>query len=102
MALILATVDTATARHLLLCAAPQQELIGTGYGEIGMGAWLRAWALVDPVHALDLLEEQARKPASPEIAEREQSVLELLTLPPAERPRFLMERIGPFWFPGEE
>ena len=58
MALFLALVDPPLAKQLLESVDSSHDAIGTGGTGVGSGEWLRAWALVDPPHAVKLFERE--------------------------------------------
>ena len=129
VARLLALVDAATARELLISIEPHVRLLGDDDGSagrggltpmggrgrrtsnsvmnIGRGEWLQAWALVD-------LQEAERR-CDEELANLKQQsnietanigllpLAELLVIPPAERERYMLRSIDPrYWFPGDD
>jgi hypothetical protein len=57
-ALFLALVDRPLAKEMLQAVEPNSEAIGSGCCGIGIRDWLKAWALVDPPHTVELVERQ--------------------------------------------
>jgi protocatechuate 3,4-dioxygenase beta subunit len=53
-ALFLAILDRTLAKEMLQAVEPYSDSLGTGGSGIGVRHWLRAWALVDPPHAVEL------------------------------------------------
>jgi uncharacterized GH25 family protein len=53
-ALFLALLDRTLAKEMLQAVEPYSDSLGTGGSGIGVRDWLRAWALVDPPHAVEL------------------------------------------------
>lgn len=119
---VLALVDRAIARELLLSIEPQARLIGPGKGDnarngdVGRAEWLQAWALVD-------LDEAERRCAGELAQLRKQPrlaaaaidllpLLELLVVPSGERERFILHSVDKtyrayaidrtYWFPGDD
>ncbi|MGD0518901.1 MAG: carboxypeptidase regulatory-like domain-containing protein [Thermoguttaceae bacterium] len=58
MAMYLALVDPQTAKQVLQSIEPTSDNIGSGYSGVGRDQWLKAWALVDPQHAVELTERE--------------------------------------------
>jgi protocatechuate 3,4-dioxygenase beta subunit len=54
MALYLAMVDPAAARHILQSLEPDSKTIGSGSSGVQREAWLWAWGLADPRHAVEV------------------------------------------------
>lgn len=59
MATFLALVDPETARQVLQSFESRSDVIGSGYSGVGRDEWLKAWALADPAHAVELAEREA-------------------------------------------
>jgi protocatechuate 3,4-dioxygenase beta subunit len=70
-ALFLALADPPLAKEMLQAVEPNCETLGAGCCGIGVRDWLKAWALVDPLHTVELAarhaaaakDENARKSA---------------------------------------
>ncbi|MBN1908314.1 MAG: carboxypeptidase regulatory-like domain-containing protein, partial [Pirellulales bacterium] len=58
MALFFALVDRPVAKEMLQAVEPESDAIGSGCCGIGIRDWLKAWALVDPSHAAELIERR--------------------------------------------
>ncbi len=58
MAMLVALVDPAIARQMLQSVEPNSDAIGSGFSGVGRDEWLKAWALADPQHAVDLAEKE--------------------------------------------
>ena len=103
LAMILALIDPATARDLLMTVEPRQHTLGSGFGSVGRRERFRAWALADPRRAAEMLEKEitAWKSADGPTPAEPLEVLDLLTIPPAERAKHLLRIFGGFWSPGE-
>ena len=54
MAMFLALVDRPLAKQMLQAIEPASASLGSGGSGVGSRDWLRAWALVDPPHAVEL------------------------------------------------
>jgi hypothetical protein len=61
MAMLLAIVDPATAAEVLRSLEPQANLIGSGYTGVGGDVRLKAWAVADPKHAMELADRELAK-----------------------------------------
>jgi Carboxypeptidase regulatory-like domain len=61
MAMYLALIDPQTAKQVLQDIEPASDLIGSGQSGVGRKEWLKAWALVDPQHALELADQDAAR-----------------------------------------
>jgi hypothetical protein len=88
MALFLAKVDRQTAEQILWDIEPQSDLIGSGSIGVGRREWLRAWALTNPVHAIELAEREAASTAKTDAAGSHFWLLDLAdlwSLDPAEQ-----------------
>jgi hypothetical protein len=112
---VLALVDRAIARELLLAIEPQAALIGTGVGTgvgtgggmVGRAQWLQAWGLTDFDEAkrryTDEFDDLARQPRLKLVGGGLLPMIELLVEPPSERARFILGSFdGKYWFPGDE
>jgi protocatechuate 3,4-dioxygenase beta subunit len=58
MAMYLALIDPQTAKQVLQAIEPTSDNIGSGMSGVGRDEWLKAWALVDPQHAVELTERE--------------------------------------------
>jgi hypothetical protein len=58
LALYLAVIDRETAKLVLQAIEPHSDCVGYGYSGVWRGEWFKAWALVDPQHALELIEKE--------------------------------------------
>jgi protocatechuate 3,4-dioxygenase beta subunit len=93
MAMYLALIDPQSAKQLLQSIEPTSDSIGSGYSGVGRDEWLKAWALADPQHALELadLEKTSAKDQNEkqraEYALRE--MVELWVKEPGERLKIL-------------
>src|SRR5262249_18053457 len=105
-ALVLALADPATARQLLEALEPRSRVVGSGYSDVRRRHWFQAWALADPARAGALFDRELKTLLADSKADLAKSglfdLVEILTIPPAERPRHLLRHWGAFWFPGEE
>jgi protocatechuate 3,4-dioxygenase beta subunit len=105
-ALILALTDATTAKQILRSIEPRNAVIGTGYSSIRRQLWLPAWALADLHHAGELFDRELasfKEKATIDLQDNGMTrMVEILTIPPEERPRRLLRSYGAFWFPGEE
>jgi hypothetical protein len=119
---VLALVDRAVARELLVSIEPQSRLIGADKGDnarggdVGRGEWLQAWALVDLDQAerrcAEELADLRKQPRPAAAASALLPLLELLVVPPAERERFVLHSIDKayrgysidrtYWLPGDD
>ena len=61
MAMYLALIDPQTAKQVLQAIEPASDSIGSGRSGVGRKDWLKAWALVDPQHALELADQEAAR-----------------------------------------
>jgi protocatechuate 3,4-dioxygenase beta subunit len=57
-ALFLALVDRPLAKEMLQAVEPNSDALGSGCCGIGIRDWLKAWALVDPLRAAEMVERQ--------------------------------------------
>lgn len=93
VARLLALIEPALARELLVSIEPQSALIGTGGDRTKRGDWLLAWALVDLDRAQKLFDDEfaaQRNQPKPELTDSGLiAMLELLATPPDERPEYL-------------
>ena len=105
-AMILALTDPATAADILRSIEPRANLIGTGHSSIRREYWFKAWALADLDRAVELVNcELAGSSDKTKLDLQDTGIagmIEILTIPPAERPRHMLRYFGVFWFPGEE
>jgi protocatechuate 3,4-dioxygenase beta subunit len=58
MAKYLALIDPQTAKQVLQAIEPTSDNIGSGFSGVGRDEWLMAWALADPLHAVELMEKE--------------------------------------------
>ena len=58
MAKYLALIDPQTAKRVLQAIEPTSDNIGSGFSGVGRDDWLMAWALADPLHAVELTEKE--------------------------------------------
>jgi hypothetical protein len=68
-ALWLALVDRSVAQQILAAVEPNSDVIGTRDIVQGRREWLRAWALVDPQHAVELARRELEA-AKDDVAKR--------------------------------
>jgi hypothetical protein len=59
MAMYLGLIDPQTAKQVLQAIEPASDSIGSGRSGVGRKEWLKAWAQVDPQHALELTDQEA-------------------------------------------
>jgi hypothetical protein len=105
-ALILALTDPATAGQILRAIEPRSAVIGTGYSDVRRRYWLPAWALADLPHAVKLFDQELAGLQKKDTINLQDNgmagMIEILTIPPPERARHLLQYNWGFWFPGEE
>jgi hypothetical protein len=58
MAMFLTLVDPPLAKQTLQSIEPHSAALGSGGSGVGSRDWLRAWALVDPSHAIELFQRE--------------------------------------------
>ncbi len=58
VAMFLALVDPPAAKQMLQSLEANSEAIGSGYSGVGRREWLKAWAIVDPPHTVDLAQRE--------------------------------------------
>ena len=61
-AMLLALVDRRLAKDMLQAVEPNSDAIGSGCCGIGACEWFNAWALVDPLHAAEVIERHFAAP----------------------------------------
>ncbi len=104
MALFLAIIDPPTARQLLESIEPQSAAIGSGYSGVGRDEWLKAWALADPSHAVELSDKELTATGKDDNQKRSTmsavtQMIDLWLMPPGDRLKYLTERLGGIWTP---
>jgi protocatechuate 3,4-dioxygenase beta subunit len=96
MAMFLSLVDPAVARGMLQGLESSSEAIGSGSSGVGQDEWLRAWALADPCHAVELVEKAwtAAKDAQAKqsLEYRMREMVEMLLSAPAKRLKYISRR----------
>jgi protocatechuate 3,4-dioxygenase beta subunit len=106
MAMLLALVDPATAAEVLAPLEPQGDLVGSGYSGVGHSVWLKAWALADPKHALELAERELTKAKQDRSWDARRSglleMVDLWTMPPDQRFQKVARYLHNLSFPDEE
>jgi hypothetical protein len=105
-AMFLAMVDADTAEQVLRAIEPQSASVGSGSSGIGHGEWLKAWALVNPPHAVELAEKEWADAKTPEAKQRAESdlmeIVDLWLSPSGDRMKQLSRRFGgDVYFPTE-
>ena len=105
MGLFLGLIDREIAKQILQAIEPQSECIGSGYSGISRGEWFKAWALVDPQHTLELLDQElaAQDPKLKRDAQNAaMEVVELWLTVPSERCKNISRRYSHMVPPNEE
>ncbi len=106
MALYLALIDPPTARQILQSLEPTSETIGSGYSGVLRIEWFKAWGLVDPQHAAELLQRKLataqEKRAKQDAENAVYETVELWLTPPGERLNNISMRYRDMLSPREE
>lgn len=106
MALYLALIDPDNAKQVLQAIEPHSDCIGSGYSGVQRYEWLKAWALVDPRHTMEVIERDltsakdsaAKQDSQGGLAE----VVELWLTAPGDRLKNISERYRHMFPPVEE
>jgi hypothetical protein len=106
MAMLLACYDPQTAGQILTSLEPWRDSVGAGYSGVRPDSWLRAWALADPKHALELAKGELAKAKDQRDWDPSRNGLfemaELWTLSSDERFKRVAQHLHNLAFPDEE
>ena len=106
MAMYLALIDPQTAKQVLQAIEPTSDNIGSGMSGVGRDVWLKAWALADPQHAVELTERELLSAKNDNEKQRAESaasaMVELWFAAPGERPKNISRNYREIFPPEDE
>lgn len=105
LAMFLALIDRDSAKQVLQSIEPQSDSIGSGFSGVGREEWFKAWALVDPQHARELVEKELAADKDANASQRLESdissIIELWLTAPGNRLKNISQRYRQLFRPDE-